>query len=200
MKLPKVREIGEALKSLFSKPFTADFPRVDTKVPDGYRGKPQFYQDDCVGCLACLEVCPPRAIEYKDDKDKKERTLTHHPDICVYCQQCQNACITSKGILLTKQYNMATYDRRTEGVSHAVKKLVICDHCGEVVAPLDQLKFLARKVGHLAYTNPTLLLARHIELKLIDEEIRSDSPNKRAGHLRMICPNCRREMIVKEQW
>jgi hypothetical protein len=44
------------------------------------------------------------------------------------------------------------------------------------------------------------MLARHIDLQLLPGPIPTDSPNKRAGHLQLICPNCRREMILTEQW
>ncbi len=199
MKLPKIREIGEALKSLFSRAFTSKFPAVQPIIPDGFRGKPQFYEKDCVGCLACVEVCPARAIEYADDKKNKMRTLIHHQDICIYCQQCERACITSKGIMLTKEYDLATYDR-SKSMTSAKKELVICDNCGEIVAPLDHIKFLAKKVGNLLYANPTLLLARSAELDLIVDEQPKDSSHRRADHLKFLCPNCRREIVLKEQW
>ena len=199
MKLPKLREIGEALKALMFGPYTSKFPAEQPIIPDGFRGKPQFYEDDCVGCLACVEVCPSRAIEYVDDKKNKLRTLTHHQDICIFCQQCEKACITEKGIMLTKEWDLATYDRRTS-ITQSKKELVICQNCGSIVAPLDHLKFLAKKVGHLLYANPTLLLARHDELKLLEKEMPLESPHKRSGHLKFLCPNCRREMILKEQW
>lgn len=198
MKLPKLREIKEALRSLFSPPFTSAFPAVPVIPPEGYRGKPQFYEDDCVGCLACLEVCPARAIEYIDDKEQRLRMLTHHQDVCIYCQQCERACITGKGIVLTREYDLATEDRR-QAITQSRKKLVICDHCGEIIAPLDHLRWLALRVGHLLYANPSLLLARSTELGQI-KNLAVESPHLRAGHLNFLCPNCRRRMIIQEQW
>jgi hydrogenase-4 component H len=199
VKLPKLRELWEAVKALIFGPYTSKFPFKQPVIPDGFRGKPQFHEDDCVGCLACVEVCPARAIEYSDDKEKKLRILTHHQEICIYCQQCERACITGKGITLTKEYDLATYDRR-KMTTQSKKELVICEHCGGVVGCVDHLKFLAKKVGHLLYANPALLLARHDELKMLEAERPSQSPHWRSGHLKMLCPNCRREMILKEQW
>jgi len=199
MKLPKIRELGEAIRSLFSRPFTNGYPFIKVTPPDGFRGKPEYYQDDCVGCLACYEVCPARAISYEDNKETKERTLTHRADLCTFCQQCEKACITEKGIKLTKAFELATYERKND-LSKSKKELVLCENCGEIVGCLDHLKFLAKKVGPLLYTNPTLLLARHDELNLLEKERGQASPHPRAGHLKILCPNCRREMIVKEQW
>jgi len=200
MKLPKLRELAEALRSLFSKAYTSRYPFVKVVPPDGFRGKPEFSEKDCVGCLACMEVCPGRAIDYIDDKVKKLRTITQHQDNCIFCQQCERACITEKGIKLTKEFELSIFDRR-QGISESRKELVICHHCGEIIAPLDHLIFLAKKIGHLQYTNPTLMLARQLELKLLSADgLQGNSPHPRAGHLQLICPNCRREMVLKEQW
>jgi len=196
MRLPKVREIGEALRSLFSRAYTGKyFP-----VPEGFRGTPYYHEDDCVGCLACLEVCPARAIDYADDKTKKLRTLTHHLELCINCQQCERACITEKGIILSKDYDTSTYDRAS-GVSQSTKALVICEECGEAVGCVDHVKYLARKLGPLAFTNPTLLQARHDELNALEKETPSDSSHRRAAiHLKITCPACRRAALLREQW
>ena len=197
--LPKIRELGEALRSFFSKPFTRGFPFTPVFIPDGFRGKPQYDEKECVGCLACLEVCPARAIECQDDKVNKLRTLTHHQDICIYCQQCEKACITQKGIQLTKEYDLATTNRQSS-MTQCRKELALCDHCGEIIGAIDHLRFLAKKVGNLLFANPTLLLARLAELKLLESSLPQNSPHPRAGHLKVLCPNCRRENILKEQW
>ena len=192
------RILREAVRALIFGPYTNRYPFTPTKVPPGFRGKPQFYEKDCVGCGACSEVCPARAIEIIDDLKAKTRTLVHHQDQCVYCQQCEKSCITEKGIKLTAEYDLATYDR-FQATTRSVKKLVICEHCGGVLAPEDQLRFLAKKVGHLLYANPTLLMARGAELKLYSSSP-ENTPHQRGGHLRLLCPTCRREMIVNEQW
>lgn len=193
------RILKEAVKAVIFGPYTTRFPFEPSIPPEGYRGKPEFYKDDCVGCCACVEVCPARAIDVEDNKEEKIRTLIHHQDICIYCGQCERACITEKGIKLTKEYILATYDRK-QAKSSVEKELVICEHCKEVIGCFDHLRFLAKKVGPLLYTNPTLLMARHDELKLLEKELPTESPHKRAGHLQFLCPNCRREMILAEQW
>lgn len=202
MKLPGVLQLRiliEAIRAVLFGPYTTKFPSVSVEPPEGYRGKPKYYEEDCVGCGACYEVCPARAIEMIDDKAQKLRFLIHRPDVCIYCGQCEEACITEKGIKLTKEYILATYDRK-ENTSQVRKELVICENCGEVAGCLDHFKYLARKVGNLLYSNPNLILARHAELNLLAKDLPADSPHPRAGHLKMLCPNCRREMILKEQW
>jgi hydrogenase-4 component H len=202
MKRPGIfqfRILKEAIRAILFGPFTTRFPAEPSIPPEGYRGKPEYDEAGCVGCGACAEVCPARCIVIEDDKEKRVRRLTHYQDACIFCGQCERACITEKGIKLTLEYDLATVDRRTAR-STVEKALVVCEGCGQVVGCLDHLKFLAKKVGHLLYTNPNLILARHDELKLLEKDLPLDSPHPRSGHLRMLCPNCRREMILKEQW
>ena len=202
MKKPGIfqfRILKEALTAFLFGPYTSKFPAEPVTPPAGFRGVPRYDEKNCVGCGACAEVCPPRAIEVWDDKKKRLRKFIHRQDVCIYCGQCERACITEKGIKLTSEYNLATYDR-SQAFSSIEKELVICENCGEVAGCLDHFKFLAKKVGYLLYANPTLLLARHEELKLIEKELPDQSPHWRAGHLKMLCPNCRREMILEEQW
>ena len=66
MKYPKLRELKEAIKSLFSKPYTTKFPFEPHEGFDGFRGKPKYFEEYCVGCGACSEVCPGLAITVID--------------------------------------------------------------------------------------------------------------------------------------
>ncbi|OGC29416.1 hypothetical protein A2311_06755 [candidate division WOR-1 bacterium RIFOXYB2_FULL_48_7] len=198
MRLPKLRELALAIRSLVTWPFTNGYPFKSVTIPDGFRGKPEYNEQECVGCLACYEVCPARAIDYVDDKDNKYRTLTHNQERCIFCQQCELACITKKGITLTKEFELGAADRKT-GISQSRKELTICEKCGEVVGCTDHLYHAAKKLGVLLYGNPTLMLARNKELQLVEDRPQTSS-HQRGDHLKLLCPNCRREVILREQW
>ncbi len=47
---------------------------------------PTFYEDKCVGCGDCEEVCPVNAIHIEDDKSVLDR------DKCIGCASCVGAC------------------------------------------------------------------------------------------------------------
>ncbi|MCX5750266.1 MAG: 4Fe-4S dicluster domain-containing protein [Candidatus Saganbacteria bacterium] len=204
MRQPKVRELMEAIRALFGKRFTTKFPFEPSIPPEGFRGKPVYstLDRDCVGCSACAEVCPAKAIkvieEIAPDGKSGKRKLVQHPEICIYCGQCERACITQKGIKLTLEYDLATVDK-TANASIVEKDLVICQNCFAVITTFDHLMWLSDKLGTLSFTNPTVMLAKQKELELL-ENIVKDSPHPRGGHLRFLCPNCRREQILKEQW
>lgn len=206
MKYPKLRELKEAVKSLFSPPYTTRFPKEPSIPAARFRGKPQYYKDDCVGCGACAEVCPAATIHVTDDLKARTRALTLRLDSCLFCGNCQANCITEKGIKLTAEYDLATYDRQQATVS-VEKELLVCEHCECVIGVKDHIRFLAGKLGVLAYSNPTLILASQDELRLAETEGigkhkagSEPSAFERPGMFRVLCPRCRRAAMLKDEY
>ena len=75
MKYPKLRELKEAVISLFTPAYTSKFP-AEPHVPfEKFRGKPVVDNDNCVGCETCANVCPPFAITNYDDVEKGVRII-----------------------------------------------------------------------------------------------------------------------------
>ncbi len=205
MKYPKLRELREAVKSLFSKPYTTKFPYVPHEPYDGYRGKPKYFEEYCVGCGACAEVCPANAISVIDPEEplKKGETLTKRRielryDMCNFCGNCQAHCITEKGIQLTKEYDLALLDRKL-AVESIEKELVVCDLCGEVITTKDHLRWLVRRLGTLAYGNPTLLLVSQRELIPVESGVPGEEL-RRPDIFKILCPKCRHEVMLKDIW
>lgn len=190
MKKPKIRELIEAAKSLFSKPYTTKFPYgPPIPVPRGFRGRPKYDEKECVGCGACAQVCPVPDIYVEDitNETPPKRRLTIHLDECIFCGQCERYCITGKGIKLTEEYDLATYDR--DSLRETVeKKLALCELCGSVIGPVDHIRWIAERVGESAFTNPTLMLTL-----LQTKEIPPKAPfSRRPDRIRILCHKCRK--------
>ncbi|HHS14046.1 MAG TPA: 4Fe-4S dicluster domain-containing protein [bacterium] len=205
MKYPKLRELGEAVKSLFSKPYTTKFPKVAHEGFDGFRGKPEFFDEYCVGCGACTQVCPAGAIAVidpeiirKDNKSAPKRKLELRYDMCNFCGNCEAHCITEKGVQLTKKYDLALMDRKL-AVETIEKELVVCEMCGGTVTTIDHLRWLVKKLGTLAYGNPTLLLVSQRELIPVQSG-RKGEELRRPDILKVMCPKCRHKVMVKDIW
>ena len=205
MKYPKLRELKEAIKSLFTRPYTSKFPFKPHEPFDGFRGKPEYFEEFCVGCGACAEVCPGNAIEVIDPKepvkDKKtppKRKIELHYDMCQFCGNCEAYCITEKGIQLTQQWDLALFDRKLaiETIEH---ELVICELCSSIITTKNHLIWLTKRLGTLAYGNPNLLLISQEELIPI-ERGKPGKELRRPDILKMLCPKCRREAMLKDIW
>ncbi|MFH1577746.1 MAG: 4Fe-4S binding protein [Candidatus Omnitrophota bacterium] len=198
MRYPKLREVKEAIRALIKGPYTTKFPKEPHVPFERFRGKPEFHKDDCVGCGACAQVCPSGALTMNDVGNK--RVLEVRWDICIFCGQCQANCLTEKGIILSNEFDLATTDKRQDLKQQIEKELAACECCGEPIAPYDQMLWVAKKLGPLMFSNPSLLLfyLKNQELSSVEPEINpKDKEFLRAERMKILCPRCRREAVVK---
>ena len=198
MRYPKLRELREAIKALIKGPYTSRFPYQPHKPYERFRGRPEFHEEDCVGCGACFQVCPAGAIEMQDVRGK--RILTVNWDMCIFCGQCQANCITEKGIVLSGEFDLATTGKRSELKQTIEKEFAVCDCCGENIVPQDQILWVAQKIGPLCFSNPSLILFYLRVLNLASKE--KFSPKEeleflRSDRIKILCPRCRREAVIK---
>ena len=200
MRLPKVRELIEAIKALVKGPYTSKFPKVGHKPHPNFRGQPKFDEDKCVGCLACEEVCPVDALAHDDIVDGEgggKRIMIHYTDTCIFCGQCEAACIADhEGIKLSNDWELSFFDR-SQAKETIEKELALCEICRSPIASKDHLKLIAEKIGELTYSNPTLYLSRLKDLGIIDENIISALETKgRSDRVKILCARCRRDTTL----
>ncbi len=200
MRYPKLRELKEAIKALIKGPYTSRFPHQPHTPYERFRGKPQFDKDNCIGCGACVNICPSKALSFEDKLKNNiaKRVFTHHLDMCIFCGQCQMNCPTEKGLILSQEFDLAV-TKREELKQQIEKDLVLCEGCNEIIAPYDQILWTAKRLGPLVFSNTSLMLFYLSQLNLaFKEEV---SPKKeeflRSDRIKILCPKCRREVVIK---
>ena len=198
MKLPaflQPRILRQALRAVVSPPFTTKFPKEPFEPVESFRGRPKFDEVGCMGCGACAEVCPPKCIELIDDVESSppRRRLVQHLDACIWCGQCERYCPTQEGIKMSTEYDCSGLS--PEDFEESVEKeLLLCEVCGSVLAPLDQIRWLAQRLGPLAFANPTVMMVVGRDLGLVDQAVKSaDGEVLRSDRLTLQCAKCRRK-------
>jgi formate hydrogenlyase subunit 6/NADH:ubiquinone oxidoreductase subunit I len=116
---------------IFTKPATTKYPFVKPKLPEDYRGKPEWGTKTCnmidlsgtqrelgfdvqsflnTHCTVCARDCPANAIEIVevDGKQRPQFDLNK----CIFCNQCVDSCPRS-AIKGTCEYELATTDKKT---------------------------------------------------------------------------------------
>ena len=79
---------GFALKNLFSKPATKNYPAEPAVYPERSRGHIEIDIDDCIMCGMCQRKCPSGAITV----DRATRTWSIERMGCVQCENCVEGC------------------------------------------------------------------------------------------------------------
>jgi len=200
MKYPKMRELKEAVISLLTPAYTSKFP-AEPHVPfEKFRGKPVVDDIYCVGCETCVNVCPPHAITFTDDKEKGIRTIIRDYGKCIFCGLCEEHCITGKGVALSdKIFDIAVFDR-SANVEYQEKELLICESCQAVITTKEHLHYMHKKLGPKAFSSILNLNMLNQKLQLAgdqDIEVEIRDGLKRKDMFNVICPNCLRQVLVK---
>jgi len=202
LRLPKLRELKEAVTAVFSPRFTTKFPAEPCVVPPRYRGKPEFNLDSCIGCGACVNVCPTEALTQIDDTeaDNPVRKITLRYDTCIFCGNCQENCTTKDGIKLSNEWDLAGLDRDAMKQTHTFE-LQLCEKCGAVIGARKHLVWIYEKLGPLAYTNPSLLIAKGSELAAVAEggagASRKEGSAQTSDFMKILCPKCKCELNIR---
>jgi formate hydrogenlyase subunit 6/NADH:ubiquinone oxidoreductase subunit I len=207
MRKPKWRELVEAIRSLFSPAYTSKYPFEPHTPPKKFRGKPVPDDELCIGCMACSEVCPPDAIIVEDDPEKGVRKILRYYDRCIFCGQCEANCTTEKGVVMTGEFDLAAFDRK-DLVCEQEFELVQCEKCRAILGTKKHILWLAKKLGPLAYGNFPLILTAQKEMKFAapppgaapSPKEEKPAEKTRSDLFRILCPKCRHEVLVFDQY
>jgi len=204
MRYPKLRELVEAVTALIRGPYTTKYPYKPHEPPKRFRGKPEYSNAGCIACTACALVCPARAIEVRDSvtKDKAVRKMVLHLDECHYCGQCSALCTTREdnppGIKHTTEFDLAGFDRDQMLSTTDDKDLALCEICGDVITAKAHISWLVKRLGPLAFSNPTLFISSLKDMGVAEDvfQVAKDYV-LRSDRIKVLCSKCRRRATIE---
>ena len=205
MRYPKLRELKEAVTALIRGPYTSGYPRKPHQPAKRFRGKPEYSDTGCIACSACALVCPARAIECRDviTAQKATRKMVLHLDECHYCGQCSALCTTRDddppGIRHTAEFDLAGFDRAAMVSTTEEKELELCEICGDAITAKAHIEWVARKLGPLAFSNPTLFISSLKGMGFADSVIQATKDFVlRSDRIKVLCSKCRRSATIEK--
>lgn len=102
-----VSMILKVLKNMFSKPFTTEYPKKESKVTINFRGCIHVDQKNCISCKLCELNCPTGAIVV--DPAKKYSVVDR--SLCILCGLCAEVCPVNV-IWFSNSYENADTDKK----------------------------------------------------------------------------------------
>lgn len=200
--LPKIREVKEALISLFTPSYTTKYPFKPHKPFKKFRGKPVVDDQRCVGCESCASVCPSGAIQLIDDAKRRLRIIKRDFGSCIFCGQCEIYCITDpKSVVLSNEiFDMAVFNKK-DLIENQRKELIVCEDCGTIIGAKKHFEYIYHKLGPYAFSQQLTIAQIHENLELIKKDdisipVQKDEI-KRKDFFSVLCPNCKRKTLLK---
>jgi Zn finger protein HypA/HybF involved in hydrogenase expression len=118
----------------------------------------------------------------------------------MFCGNCEANCTTETGIKLSNEWDLATLNREDTIETHEFE-LQMCEKCGALIGAKKHLIWLYEKLGPLAYTNPSLLIAKSGELLTEPQDVQVQTKDEKevstSDFMKILCPKCKAEVNIR---
>lgn len=120
---------------------TVRYPHEEPLLSPDFRGLIVIDPEKCIGCGACVNTCPPNALEMIEDQNVK--VLKYYAGRCIFCWRCVEVCPV-KAIKGTREFELAT-DNPLDLYTYITHSRVNCDDCGRGGETIKMKKYILEK-------------------------------------------------------
>ncbi len=120
---------------------TIKYPFEEPLVSPEFRGLIKINHEKCIGCGACVNACPPNALEMLRSEDKK--VLRYYAGRCIFCWRCVEVCPVG-AIEGTREFELATNDP-FDLYAYVIHSVFKCKSCGRLVETVRMKNYVVSK-------------------------------------------------------
>ncbi|MHB8125161.1 MAG: NADH-quinone oxidoreductase subunit NuoB [Desulfitobacteriaceae bacterium] len=153
------------LKSLQTGIVTTDYPKKRAVPPPGFRGLPEWQEQNCDKCGQCAEVCPTKAIKLHNEESDSYWSIDAKK--CIFCGYCTDIC--ARAIVQGEQYELAEYAVRPQNTQIFGRSVHIrhldsgsCNGCDWEMTTLNGPVYDVQRLGFDFVASP-----RHADILMV---------------------------------
>eukprot|EP01029_Cantina_marsupialis_P019977 TRINITY_DN46554_c0_g4_i1.p1 TRINITY_DN46554_c0_g4~~TRINITY_DN46554_c0_g4_i1.p1 ORF type:complete len:179 (+),score=34.78 TRINITY_DN46554_c0_g4_i1:122-658(+) len=155
---------------------TYAYPLEPYEVNEGFRGKPSYTYENCIGCTACGVACPSNAINVKLNEGKNKLVWEFDAARCIFCGRCDEVCPTG-AVVLSQEFEIAVKFDKKDLKERGELDVEYCEVCNK---PFTTKKLIAYNLNRLQKAG--------WDEKTIDVKTK----------YMKTCPDCKRAMEVEK--
>ncbi|NKQ41492.1 MAG: 4Fe-4S dicluster domain-containing protein [Sulfurovum sp.] len=107
---------------------THEYPFAPYEVAEGFRGKPEYTYELCIGCTACAVACPSNAMNVQLNEAKDKLVWKFDCGRCIYCGRCDEVCPTG-AVALGDNFETAVRLNKEDLIETGELELQACVRC-----------------------------------------------------------------------
>jgi len=155
---------------------TYDYPLAPYVVPEGFRGKPSYDYEKCIGCTACAVACPSNAINVKLSKEKSKLVWEFNCARCIFCGRCDEVCPTN-AVMLSKEFEIAVKFNKEDLMERGELELQHCEVCKKPFTTKKLIAYDLERLKRVGWSEETL--------------------NEKTHYIRT-CQECKKNSVVEQ--
>ncbi|MBS9778835.1 MAG: 4Fe-4S dicluster domain-containing protein [Campylobacteraceae bacterium] len=154
---------------------TYKYPFEPYEIFEGFRGKPNYVYEKCIGCTACGNACPSNAINVKMNQDKTKLVWEFNCGRCIFCGRCDEVCPTG-AVMLSEQFENAVKFDKDNLKENGELDLEKCEVCDKVFTTKRLIAYDLQRLKGVGWSDEVL---------------------KQKAQFIKTCPDCKRKKSVE---